>query len=113
MKTFITIILAIAIGHCVWTVTTPKVNHYFLDSKIRDMAAQGRLFNQYEMLNEIMRVVDEKKIPIEAKQIHFKREKDGKKMRISVAYEQTVSVPFYTRTYAFKSEHSGVYDPKR
>ena len=111
MKSFLTLALIIAIAHCVWTVTTPKVNHYFLDAKIHDMAAQGRLYNQHEMLNEIMRIVDEKNIPIEAKQIRFK--KDGKKMRISVAYEQTVSVPFYTKTYAFTSQHTGIYDPKR
>ena len=40
MKSFLIIVLAIAIGHCTWTIMTPKVNHYFLDSKIRDMAAQ-------------------------------------------------------------------------
>ena len=113
MKSFLIIVLAIAIGHCAWTLTTPKVNHYFLDAKIRDMAAQGRLYNQHEMLKEIMRVVDEKHIPIDAKEIRFKREKEGKKMRITCSYEQTVSVPFYTRTYAFQSDYSGVYDPKR
>jgi hypothetical protein len=111
MKTFITLALIIAAAHCVWAITTPKVNHYFLDSKISDMAAQGRLYNQAEMLKEIMRIVDERNIPIEAKEIRFKR--DGKKMKISVAYEQTVTVPFYSKTYAFKSEHTGIYDPKR
>ncbi|MFN0150931.1 MAG: hypothetical protein ACKVU1_09530 [bacterium] len=113
MKTILTLAIIIAIAHCAWTVTTPRVNHYFLDAKIRDMAGQGRLYNQHEMMNEIMRIVEEKNIPIEASQIKFKREKDGKRMKISVAYSQTVAVPFYTKTYTFASAHSGVYDPKR
>jgi len=113
MKTILTLAIIIAVAHCAWTVTTPKVNHYFLDAKIRDMAGQGRLYNQAEMLKEIMRIVEEKNIPIDAKAIKFKREKDGKRIKISVAYSQTVNVPFYTKTYSFSSAHSGIYDPKR
>ena len=63
------------------------------------------------MLTEIMRVVDEKKIPISQKDIRFRI--DGDKMRISVAYSTTVSTPFYSKTYAFSSAHMGVYEPRR
>jgi hypothetical protein len=111
MKAFVTFALIVAALHCAWTVESPKVKHYFLDAKIRDMSEKGRLHNQPEMLQEILRVVEEKKIPIQAKDIRFKQ--DGKRIRISVAYDTTVSIPFYTKTYHFESLHSGIYDPRR
>ncbi len=109
-KIFVIAFLAAAI-HFGWSFASPPIKHYFLDSKIREMADQGRLFNQHEMLNEIMRVVEEKKIPISQKDIQFR--KDGNKMRIAVSYRTTVSTPFYTKTYTFSSAHMGVYEQRR
>jgi hypothetical protein len=109
-KIFVIAILAAGV-HAGWIFAAPPVKHYFLDAKIRDMAEQGRLYNQHEMLNEILRVVEEKQIPISAKDIQFRL--DGNKMRISVSYRTTVSMPYYTKTYTFASSHVGVYEPKR
>ncbi len=111
MKKIFVIAFLAAAAHFGWAFASPPIKHYFLDSKIREMADQGRLFNQHEMLNEILRVVEEKQIPVSAKEIQFRR--DGNKMRISVAYRTTVSTPFYTKTYAFLSAHVGVYEERR
>ena len=111
MKKILVIAFFAAATHFGWAFASPPIKHYFLDSKIREMADQGRLFNQHEMLDEILRIVEEKQIPISSKDIQFR--KDGDQMRISVAYSTTVSTPFYTKTYEFTSTHMGTYDPRR
>lgn len=108
-KLFVVVIVTVAL-HFGWTFAAPPIRHYFLDAKIRDMSEQGRLLNQRDMLQEILRVVEEKSIPITEKDIKFKREKN--QMRISVAYSTTVTAPFYTKTYQFASSHAGVYEPR-
>lgn len=111
MKRLLAIALIAAAAHYGWQFAAPPIKQYFLDAKIREMSERGRFYNQPEMLSEIMRVVEEQRIPLTTKDIHFHR--DGSRMRISVRYETTVATPFYTKTYRFGSSHSGVYDPKR
>jgi hypothetical protein len=110
VKKIFTIVILTIVGHLGWTFASPPMKHYFLDAKIREIAKEGRLLNQGDMLKEIMRVVEEKKIPITEKDIKFKR--DGNQMRISVEYSTTVTAPFYTKTYQFASNYSGVYEPR-
>jgi hypothetical protein len=111
MKRLITIAVLAAAAHYGWIFAAPPIKQYFLDAKIREVSEQGRLFNQPEMLNEIMRVIEEKSIPLTAKDVHFRR--DGARMTISVKYATTVSMPYYSKTYQFESKHTGIYDPRR
>ena len=58
----------------------------------------------------LFREEEEKGIPIREKDVHFKR--DGNRMQISVTYNETVTAPFYTKTYRFASSYSGIYEPR-
>ena len=104
------LVILTIVGHLGWSFATPPMKHYFLDAKIREIVKEGRLLNTSDMMKEIMRGVEEKKIPVTEKDIHFKR--DGNQLRISVAYSTTVTAPFYTKTYQFASNYSGLYDPR-
>ncbi len=111
MKRLFVIALLATGAHYGWSFAAPPIQHYFLDAAIRDMSEKGRLLNQPEMLGEILRVIEEKRIPLTAKDVRFKR--DGNRIRISVAYDQTVAAPFYSKTYHFESSHGGIYEPRR
>jgi hypothetical protein len=99
MRFIIKLCLALLVAHALFLFGFPHVLHRMLSMKVREIVSESKLNSEEYIRKEILGYALEKKIPLENDRVLVWR-KDGK-LRVWLAYDQMVQVPFHTYRKSF------------
>jgi hypothetical protein len=99
MRLLLKVCLAFIVAHALFLFGFPHVLHRMLEMRVQEIIAETKLNSEEYIRGEVLTYAHEKKIPLEDDRLVVWR-KDGK-VRVWLAYDQVVHLPFYTYQKSF------------
>ncbi|RPJ40522.1 MAG: hypothetical protein EHM19_13550 [Candidatus Latescibacterota bacterium] len=111
MRLLFKVCLALVAAHALFLFGFPHILHRLLAMRVREIVAESTLNSEEYIRGEILGYAEDKKIPLEEDRLVVWR-KDGK-VRVWLAYDQVVRVPFYTYSKSFLLSRPEGAEPPR
>jgi hypothetical protein len=111
MRLLVKICLVLMLAHALFRFGFPHILHRMLAMRVREIVAESTLNSEEFIRGEILDYVRQKKIPLDEDRLIVWR-KDGK-VRVWLAYDQVVRLPFYTYSKSFLLARPEGIEPPR